>query len=616
MSDNRPGVIRRFFLAIWNTLNFTRRLVLNVVFVVIVIAIVAAMLKPGLGIESRTALVLDPQGVVVEQFSADPTQRAFANLSGDNVREIQLRDLLRVIDAAAQDARIERIVLIPDGLGAGISTLRELGQALDRFRAAGKEVVAVSEGMGQGGYYLAAHANEILLDPDGAVLLEGLSSYRSYYRDALDKLGVNVHLIKVGEYKSAAEPLILNRASDEAKQAEQFWMDGIWNEMLGEIAALRKLDVATINADIAGIDRLVASYKGDFGKLALERKLVDKLATRSQVRELLKARGVADTTGETFRQVNWSDYLGTQPPEALDPRPQVAVVVAQGAIVQGEQTPGSVGAVTTARLIRSAREDDNVKALVLRVDSPGGDVYASEVIRREIEQTQAAGKPVVVSMGDVAASGGYWISMNANEIWAQPTTITGSIGIFGLFVTIPQTLERLGIHTDGVGTTPIAGALDIRRPFNPQLESVITSVIEKGYRDFIGKVAKARGRSSEQIDEIARGRVWSGAQAKERGLVDKLGGLTQAAASAAALAGLGDTWRTRYVEREMTAWERFALNLSNSSATASLAAMGGFTGLPVHLLPKAELEQTLGLLRTLGSERYGVVAHCFCTIGR
>ncbi len=616
MSDNRPGVIRRFFLAIWNTLNFTRRLVLNIVFVVIVIAIVAAMLKPGLGIESRTALVLDPQGVVVEQFSADPTQRAFSNLSGDNVREIQLRDLLRVIDAAAQDARIERIVLIPDGLGAGISTLRELGQALDRFRAAGKEVVAVSEGMGQGGYYLAAHANEILLDPDGAVLLEGLSSYRSYYRDALDKLGVNVHLIKVGEYKSAAEPLILNRASEEAKQAEQFWMDGIWNEMLGEIAALRKLDVATINADIAGIDRLVASYKGDFGKLALERKLVDKLATRSQVRELLKARGVADTTGETFRQVNWSDYLGTQPPEALDPRPQVAVVVAQGAIVQGEQTPGSVGAVTTARLIRSAREDDNVKALVLRVDSPGGDVYASEVIRREIEQTQAAGKPVVVSMGDVAASGGYWISMNANEIWAQPTTITGSIGIFGLFVTIPQTLERLGIHTDGVGTTPIAGALDIRRPFNPQLESVITSVIEKGYRDFIGKVAKARGRSSEQIDEIARGRVWSGAQAKERGLVDKLGGLTQATASAAALAGLGDTWRTRYVEREMTAWERFALNLSNSSAMASLAAMGGFTGLPVHLLPKAELEQTLGLLRTLGSDRYGVVAHCFCTIGR
>ncbi len=616
MSDNRPGVIRRFFLAIWNTLNFTRRLVLNLVFVVIVIAIVAAMLKPGLGIESRTALVLDPQGVVVEQFSADPTQRAFSNLSGDNVREIQLRDLLRVIDAAAQDSRIERIVLIPDGLGAGISTLRELGQALDRFRAAGKEVVAVSEGMGQGGYYLAAHANEILLDPDGAVLLEGLSSYRSYYRDALDKLGVNVHLIKVGEYKSAAEPLILNRASEEAKQAEQFWMDGIWNEMLGEIAALRKLDVATINADIAGIDRLVAAYKGDFGKLALERKLVDKLATRSQVRELLKARGVADTTGETFRQVNWSDYLGTQPPEALDPRPQVAVVVAQGAIVQGEQTPGSVGAVTTARLIRSAREDDNVKALVLRVDSPGGDVYASEVIRREIEQIQAAGKPVVVSMGDVAASGGYWISMNANEIWAQPTTITGSIGIFGLFVTIPQTLERLGIHTDGVGTTPIAGALDIRRPFNPQLESVITSVIEKGYRDFIGKVAKARGRSSEQIDEIARGRVWSGAQAKERGLVDKLGGLTQATASAAALAGLGDTWRTRYVEREMTAWERFALNLSNSSAMASLAAMGGFTGLPVHLLPKAELEQTLGLLRTLGSERYGVVAHCFCTIGR
>jgi protease-4 len=234
------------------------------------------------------------------------------------------------------------------------------------------------------------------------------------------------------------------------------------------------------------------------------------------------------------------------------------------------------------------------------------------VIRREIEQTRAAGKPVVVSMGDVAASGGYWISMNANEIWAQPTTITGSIGIFGLFVTIPDALEKIGVHTDGVGTTPIAGAFDIRRPFNPQLETIITSVIQKGYRDFIGQVAEARGKSDSEIDAVARGRVWSGAQAKERGLVDKLGGLEQAIAAAAGHAGLGEDFRVAYVEREPSTWERIALGFSQSEAAARLARWSGL-GVPAAWLPKAEIEQTLGLLRTLGGNRYGVVAHCFCT---
>lgn len=619
MSDKKPGFIRRLLRSIWDALNFTRRLVFNLVFVIILLVLFASFFRAQPRIDARTALVLDPRGIVVEQYSTDPVQRALSDLGGDGTREVLLRDVLRTIDTAAGDKRIERIVLVPDQIGAGVSTLREIGQALDRFRDTGKDVVVVSEFMGQGQYYLAAHASEILLDPDGAVLLEGLSSYRNYYREALDKLGVDVHLIRVGEYKSAAEPYVLNQASAEAKEAERFWIGGLWNEMLDEVAGLRGLDASAIAHDIAGIDRLVVAYRGDLAKLALERKFVDKLATRAQVRELLKSRGVADASGETFRQVGWRDYLGMHVRDALpDPRPQVAIVVAQGTIVQGERAQGAVGSTTTAQLIRSAREDDDVKALVLRIDSPGGDAYASEVIRREIEQTQAAGKPVVVSMGDVAASGGYWIAMDANEIWAQPTTITGSIGIYGLFVTIPETLGRLGIRTDGIGTTPIAGALDIRRPFNPQLETLLTSVIEKGYADFIGKVARARGRSIEQINEVARGRVWTGAQAKERGLVDKLGGLGEAVASAASLAGIGDSFRTRYVERELSTWERLAMNFGNSDVAASLVRASGWStqlhALPARLLPKAELEQTLTLLQQLAGNRLGVVAHCFCTL--
>lgn len=611
MSDKSPGVIRRLFRGLWNALDFSRRLVLNLVFLIIAFVILASLLRSSPTLDARTALVLDPKGAIVEQYSTDAAERALSNMTGDGVKEVQLRDLLRTIERAAADARIERIVLVPDQVVGGLSTLREVGQALDRFRETGKDVVVVSEGMGQSQYYLAAHANEILLDPYGSVVLEGLASYRSYYRDALDKLGVDVHLIKVGEYKSAAEPLILNKASDEAKEAERYWMGGIWNEVVGEVAAMRGIEPATLHDDIASLDHQIVAYKGDLAKLALERRLVDKLATRADARELLKAKGEPSADGETFRQVNWSDYLGMQV-NLPDARPQVGVVVAQGNIVQGEQAQGTVGAVSTAQLIRRAREDDAIKALVLRVDSPGGDVYASEVIRREVEMTRAAGKPVVVSMGDVAASGGYWISMNADEIWAQPTTITGSIGIFGLFVTIPDALEKIGVHTDGVGTTPIAGAFDIRRPFNPQLETIITSVIQKGYRDFIGQVAEARGKTDAEIDAVARGRVWSGAQAKERGLVDKLGGLEQAIQAAAGRAGIGEGFRVGYVEREPSTWERLALGFSQSEAAARLARWTGL-GVPAAWLPKAEIEQTIGLLRTLGGNRYGVVAHCFCT---
>ncbi|HMM67049.1 MAG TPA: signal peptide peptidase SppA [Dokdonella sp.] len=615
MSQNQPGLFVRLLRGTWNTLNFTRRLVFNLVFVIVLFVLFAAFFRAAPIIDKNTALVLDPQGTIVEQFSTDPGERALGNLTGDNAHEVQLRDVLHVIEAAAADKRIDRIVLIPDQFSAGISTLREIGQALDRFRKTGKDVVVFSEGMDQGQYYLAAHADEILLDPDGAVLLEGFSSYRSYYRDALDKLGVDVHLIKVGTYKSAAEPYVLNHASEASKQADLFWMGGIWNEFLDEIASMRKLDASAIANDIAHFDTLVPQFNGDLAKLALDRGMVDELKTRAEARELLKARGKPDKDGESFRQVGWTRYLGSLVGDELpDLRPQVGVVVAQGEIVQGEQAQGMVGSRTTVELLRHAREDEQVKAVVLRIDSPGGDAYASEMIRREVELIQRAGKPVVVSMGDVAASGGYWIAMNANEIWAQPTTITGSIGIFGLFVTIPQTLEKIGVHTDGVATTPIAGAFDIRRPFDPKVETMLTSVIEKGYRDFIGKVAQARGKTPEQIDAIAQGRVWSGSQAKERGLVDKLGGLQEAVASAAARADIASDYRTRYVERELSAWERFALNLSNSNAAISLGRWSGLSSLPTALLGNAELERTVALLRNLGGNRYGVVAHCFCTI--
>src|SRR5690606_21172104 len=329
------------------------------------------------------------------------------------------------------------------------------------------------EMMAQEQYLLAAQADEVYLDPMGGMLLEGLGRYRQYYREGLqDKLGVDVHLFKVGEYKSAAEPFVLDAASPESKEADLYWMNDLWQRYLADVAAARGLDPAQLAAGIDQLPAGLAAAGGDLAKYALEQKLVDGLMTREQVLELLAERGVADEDSDLgVRSIGLAGYLQQLDAKRmpLDKRPQVAVIVAAGEITGGDQPAGSIGGESTSALLRQARDDDDVKAVVLRVDSPGGEVFASEQIRREVALLKEAGKPVVVSMGDLAASGGYWISMNADRIYADPSTITGSIGIFGLIPNFTRSLDKVGVHTDGVGTTRYAGAFDITRPLDPDV---------------------------------------------------------------------------------------------------------------------------------------------------
>ena len=616
MSDRKPGLIRRFFGGIWAAVNFTRRLVLNLIFVVLFILFISLFFSRVPVLQPRTALVIDPKGDVVEQFRRDAGSRALSGFLGEEVKEVRLRDLLHVINTAAKDTNIERIVLVPDEMsGAGVATMTEIGNALERFRATGKEVVAVSNGMTQMQYFLAAHADQVMLHPDGAVLLQGFGSYRSYYKDLLDKLAVTVHLFRVGEFKSAAEPYILNGASSEAREADLYWLSGLWQTWLAEVGQRRKLEPKAIQNGIETLPESIKAAQGDLAKIALTSNLVDQLATRDQAREVLIAKGERDTERHTFRQVNWRDYLAGHPSESItDVRPAVAVVVAEGEIVGGEAQPGTVGGESTAELLRRVREDDTAKALVLRVNSPGGEVFASEQIRREVELIKQAGKPVVVSMGDVAASGGYWISMNADEIFAEPGTITGSIGIFGMFVNVPETLAKIGVHTDGVGTTSFAGAFDVRRPLDPAVGSVIQAVIDKGYRDFIGRVAQARGKQPNEIDEIARGRVWSGRQALERGLVDKLGGLDAAVAAAAERAKLGSNWQQRYMEKPLNAFEQFMLSFSGNAMSRALASTELALRPEARLLADADLRRPLRLLDNVKAGKPAIFAYCFCEL--
>lgn len=626
----RRNPIARFFVGLWDVMNFTRRLILNLVFFgLLFLVLIVMMVAMGKGassakiLQDRTTLVIAPEGRLVEQYSTDPVSRALAKAVGDNnAEEIQLRDLIRAIEAARDDKKIERVVLELDKLQpSGFASMREVAAALQELRASGKQLVAFSENMNQSQYLLAAQADEVYLDPMGSLLLEGLGRYRQYFRSGLqDKLGVDVHLFKVGEYKSAAEPYVLDAASPQAKEADLFWMNDVWQRYLGDIAKARKLDAAQLAAGIDTLPEGIAAAGGDLARFALQQKLVDGLKTREEVEALLTQRGVADSDAEGgFRQIALGDYL-TQVDarrSPIDHRPQVAVVVAEGEIAGGDLPAGRVGGVSTSALLRAARDDDDVKAVVLRVDSPGGEVFASEQIRREVEALKAAGKPVVVSMGDLAASGGYWISMNADRIYADESTITGSIGIFGMIPNFARSLDKIGVHTDGVGTTRFAGAFDVTRPMDPAVGRVVQSVIDKGYADFTGKVAQARDRDVDAIDEVARGRVWSGAQAKERGLVDAFGGLKAAIADAAGRAKLGepDKYRVNYIEKAATPFAQFMTGFAGSRAGAWMLSDSSLARLMLaRTLP--EMDAQLRFVEDAVKDRNGApvkaLAYCFC----
>ncbi|AKC86958.1 signal peptide peptidase SppA [Pseudoxanthomonas suwonensis] len=625
----RRNPVATFFVGLWDVMNFTRRLIVNLLFFgllfLLLIVFVAAVGK-GRGVQplkERTTLVIAPEGRIVEQYTADPVSRALSRALGDrSSEEVQLRDLLRAIEAARDDKHIERVLLQLDKLQpSGMASMREVASALAELRASGKQVVAFGEGISQGQYLLAAQADEIYLDPMGGLLLEGLGRYRQYFRTGLqDKLGVDVHLFRVGEFKSAAEPYILDAASPEAKEADLYWMNDVWQRYLADVGAARKLDPAQLAAQIDALPDGIEAAGGDIARHALEMKLVDGLKTREEVDTLLAERGVADEDDDRgFRNVSLGGYLTQLDSRRLpvDKRPQVAVVVAEGEITGGDQPAGRIGGESTAALLRHARDEDQIKAVVLRVDSPGGEVFASEQIRREVELLKAAGKPVVVSMGDLAASGGYWISMNADRIYADPSTITGSIGIFGLIPNFTRTLDKIGVHTDGVSTTRFAGAFDVTRPMDPEVGRVIQAVIDKGYADFTGKVAAARGKPVEEVDAVARGRVWSGAQAKERGLVDELGDLRDAVADAAARAELGEKgkFRVTYIDKPATPFAQFLASFAGSRIGAALLQDSGLARAAlVRTMPETEAQ--LRFVENALKDRNGApvksLAYCFC----
>ncbi|ECC3675933.1 signal peptide peptidase SppA [Salmonella enterica subsp. enterica] len=564
--------IAGFFKWTWRVLNLVREMVLNLFFIFLVLVGVGIWMQIGNGSNSeqtaRGALLLDISGVIVDKPSTNhrlgALGRQLFGASSDRLQENSLFDIVNAIRQAKDDRNITGIVLdLKNFIGADQPSMRYIGKALREFRDSGKPVFAVGENYSQGQYYLASFANKIWLSPQGQVDLHGFATNGLYYKTLLDKLKVSTHVFRVGTYKSAVEPFIRDDMSPAAREADSRWIGELWQNYLHTVSANRQISPQQLFPGAQAIIDGLTSVGGDTAKYALDHKLVDALASSADVEKALTKQFGWSKTENNYRAISYYDYSLKTP---ADTGGTIAVIFANGAIMDGEETPGNVGGDTTASQIRDARLDPKVKAIVLRVNSPGGSVNASEVIRAELAAARAAGKPVVVSMGGMAASGGYWISTPANYIVASPSTLTGSIGIFGVINTVENSLSSIGVHSDGVSTSPLAD-ISMTKALSPEVQQMMQLSIEYGYKRFITLVADARKRTPEQIDKIAQGHVWTGEDAKANGLVDSLGDFDDAVAKAAELAKLKQ-WHLDYYQDEPT-----VLDMVMDSMTGSVRAM-------------------------------------------
>ncbi|KJT90824.1 protease 4, partial [Salmonella enterica subsp. enterica serovar Heidelberg str. 77-2823] len=549
-----------------------REMVLNLFFIFLVLVGVGIWMQIGNGSNSeqtaRGALLLDISGVIVDKPSTNhrlgALGRQLFGASSDRLQENSMFDIVNAIRQAKDDRNITGIVLdLKNFTGADQPSMRYIGKALREFRDSGKPVFAVGENYSQGQYYLASFANKIWLSPQGQVDLHGFATNGLYYKTLLDKLKVSTHVFRVGTYKSAVEPFIRDDMSPAAREADSRWIGELWQNYLHTVSANRQISPQQLFPGAQAIIDGLTSVGGDTAKYALDHKLVDALASSADVEKALTKQFGWSKTENNYRAISYYDYSLKTP---ADTGGTIAVIFANGAIMDGEETPGNVGGDTTASQIRDARLDPKVKAIVLRVNSPGGSVNASEVIRAELAAARAAGKPVVVSMGGMAASGGYWISTPANYIVASPSTLTGSIGIFGVINTVENSLSSIGVHSDGVSTSPLAD-ISMTKALSPEVQQMMQLSIEYGYKRFITLVADARKRTPEQIDKIAQGHVWTGEDAKANGLVDSLGDFDDAVAKAAELAKLKQ-WHLDYYQDEPT-----VLDMVMDSMTGSVRAM-------------------------------------------
>lgn len=596
---------------IWKSITFIRLALANLIFLLMIAVFYFAFTYTGEGrpvIEKESALVMNLSGPIVEQRRyVNPMDSVAGSLLGNEMpKENVLFDIVDTIRYAKDDAKVSGLVLaLRDLPETNLTKLRYIAKALNEFKASGKPVYAVGDFYNQSQYYLASYADKVYMAPDGGVLIKGYSAYSMYYKTLLEKLDVSTHVFRVGTYKSAIEPFIRDDMSDAAKESATRWVTQLWSAFVDDVTTNRNINAKVLNPTMEELLAEMKSVDGDLAQLAVKMGLVDELATRQDIRTLF-AKEFGSDGKDSYNAISYYDYLATIRPDYTLANHDIAVVVASGAIMDGQQPRGTVGGDTVASLLRQARNDEKVKAVVLRVDSPGGSAFASEVIRNEVEALKKAGKPVVVSMSSLAASGGYWISMSADKIVAQPTTLTGSIGIFSVITTFEKGFSKLGINTDGVGTSPFSGD-GITTGLSEGASQAFQLGIEHGYKRFISLVGSNRDMTVEEVDKVAQGRVWTGQDALSFGLVDQMGDFDDAVELAAKLANVTD-YGIYWVEEPLSPTELFLQEFMNQVKVS--LGVDATSLLPKSLQPVAQqFEQDASLLQSFNDPK-GQYAFC------
>ena len=609
-------IVRTILWGLWRGLDVLRKF-LHLITLLVVFGFVFGALRVSLPtVPSKAALLVAPEGQLVEQMSGDPLGRAIEEARGQGRPETLLWDVVDSIRAAAKDKRIAVLAIDLEKFdGAGQPTLEEFAKAIREFRATGKKVISYGTELTQDRYYIAAQADEIYLDPLGFVLLDGYGRYRMFFKEALDKIGVDINVFRVGSFKSAVEAYTRTDMSPEDKEESLAYLNALWSNYQASMTRARKLSPDAIATYVNTLSKTVPAAGGNAAQVALQAGLITGIKSGQDVeRRLIDLVGQDDSDG-SFQNVHEQDYVRIAHAEKKlhgDGRKHVGVIVASGEILDGDQPPGTVGGDSTARLIRQARLDKDIAAVVLRVDSPGGSVLASEHIYREVQALRAAGKPVVVSMGDLAASGGYYISAPADEIWASPATLTGSIGIFAIIPTVDKTLGKIGVNVDGVGTTALASQMRIDRPLGTEARALLQSTIERGYDVFLERVSSGRKKTREQIDSIAQGRVWAGVDAKRLGLVDGLGSFDDATKAAARRAKLTD-YEVEFIEPELSWAQELVLQMKTRAVKALVSTSVGKSLNPLGQVAQRfdPLAHQVELLSRF-TEPNRAYAYCFC----
>ncbi len=574
---SRKPLIIRTFAGVGRAITWLRNLFFNLVFVIILMFLVAALVAPtSPKLPDQAPLLISPEGILVDQFTYIAPSDLILKPRSVNTQETRIADLIEVIHRARDDDRITGLIIHLDRLTqGGLSKLQEVGRAVTEFKKSGKPVIAIADNYTQQQYFLASFADEIYLHDMGTIQLTGFGVYNFYMKEALDKLAVNFHVFRVGEYKDFVEPFTRKNMSEQSRENNARWVEELWQSYTLQIERHRGLAPDTLNEFINDMQARLASTGGNFARYAKEQKLVDHVVSRIQRNEILAERfGEAeDEEKAAFNYIDYRDYVSADTSLTPMKSGNVGLILARGTILDGTQPEGAIGGDSLAALIRKAREDDDLKAIVLRIDSGGGSAFASEIIRQELQATREAGKPVVVSMGSVAASGGYWIAMGADEVWATPSTITGSIGVFGLLPSFNESLARLGIYSDGIGTTELADTMRLDRPLSAEAKAVIQQSVETIYQRFLSLVADHRGKTVEELEKVAQGRIWTGARAHELGLVDNLGYLEDAIQAAGTRAGI-DQPSVKLVERDLTPHDMLLRELLQKSEAAQLLPSG------------------------------------------